>query len=138
IHDIEVDPCDRNSLFAGSVAGLYRSDDRGKSWYTVSDESMVVNNIVLHPQRPGRVILGVEGDGVYVSNDDAKTFTRSCEGLRNLRITAIAPDPTTKDRVYATVAFGGAASGVYESGDAGKTWKKVNSASIPEVLSLSI
>jgi photosystem II stability/assembly factor-like uncharacterized protein len=138
IHDIEVNPCDRNTLFAGSVAGLYRSDDRGKSWYTVSDESMVVNNIVLHAQRPGRVILGIEGDGVYVSNDDAKTFTRSCDGLRNLRITAIAPDPTTKDRVFATVAFGGAASGVYESADAGKTWKKVNSASIPEVLSLSI
>jgi photosystem II stability/assembly factor-like uncharacterized protein len=138
IHDIEVDPCDRNSLFAGSVAGLYRSDDRGKSWYTVSDESMVVNNIVLHPQRPGRVIVGVEGDGVYVSNDDAKTFTRSCDGLRNLRITAVAPDPTTKDRVYATVAFGGAASGIYESNDAGRTWKKLNAVDIPEVLSLSI
>jgi len=138
IHDIEVDPCDRNSLYAGSVAGLYRSDDRGKSWYTVSDESMVVNNIVLHAQRPGRIILGVEGDGVYVSNDNAKTFTRSCDGLRNLRITAVAPDPTMKGRVYATVAFGGAASGVYESADAGRTWKKINAAPIPEILSLSL
>ena len=45
------------------------------------DESLVVNTIALHPQRPGRVILGVEGDGVYVSNDDAKTFTRTCDGL---------------------------------------------------------
>jgi photosystem II stability/assembly factor-like uncharacterized protein len=138
IHDIEVDPCDKSSLYAGSVAGLYRSHDHGKTWYVVSDESLVVNKVLLHSQRPGRVIVGVEGDGIYVSNDNAKSFTRSCEGLHNLRITSIAPDPTAKDRVYATVAFGGAASGVYESDDDGATWKKISAATLPEVLSLSI
>src|SRR5260221_1687420 len=31
IHDIELDPCRKDSLYAGSVAGLDRSDDAGKS-----------------------------------------------------------------------------------------------------------
>jgi photosystem II stability/assembly factor-like uncharacterized protein len=138
IHDIQIDPCDKSTLYAGSVAGLYRSDDHGKTWYVVSDENLVVNNIVLHSQRPGRVIVGVEGDGIYVSNDNARTFTRSCEGLHNLRVTAITPDPVLKNRVYATIATGGAASGVYESDDGGAAWKKISAATLPEVLSLSI
>ena len=138
IHDVEVDPCDPNTVYAGSVAGLYRSDDNGKSWYTVSNEEMVVNSIVLHPQRPDRIILGIEGDGVYVSNDRAKTFTRASDGLHNLRITAIVPDPTKRDRVFASVAFGGTASGIYQSDDAGRTWAHVSNTRLPEVLSIAI
>jgi len=138
IHDIEVDPCDPDTLYAGSVAGLYRTDDRGKSWYVVSDEGLVVNNIVLHPQRPERIILGVEGDGVYVSDDRGKNFTRSCTGLYNVRVTSIVADPSVKDRVYASVVFGGEASGIYRSNDAGVTWEKASSTKIPEVLSLAI
>lgn len=138
IHDIEVDPCNPEALYAGSVAGLYRSEDRGKSWYLVSDEGLVVNSIALHPQRPNRIILGVEGDGVYVSNDNARTFERASNGLYNLRITTIAADPAAKDRVYAAVGFGGAASGIYRSDDGGTKWDRVSSTKLPEVLSLSV
>ena len=45
IHDVEIDPCDRDALYAGSVAGLYRSNDGGKTWYVISDEGLVVNTI---------------------------------------------------------------------------------------------
>ena len=138
IHDVEVDPCDKNTVYAGSVAGLYRSDDAGKQWYVVSDENLVINTVVLHPQRPQRIVLGIEGDGVYVSSDRGRTFRRASEGLHNLRITTIAPDPFEKNRVYATVAFGGAASGIYRSDDAGKTWTKASRTLLPEVLSLEI
>jgi photosystem II stability/assembly factor-like uncharacterized protein len=138
IHDVEVDPCDPDTVYAGSVAGLYRTEDNGKSWYVVSDESLVINSVVLHPARPKRIILGIEGDGVYVSNDRGTTFERSSDGLRNLRITTIAPDPFEKNRVFAAVAFGGAASGIYRSNDAGSTWEKSSSVALPEVLSLVI
>jgi photosystem II stability/assembly factor-like uncharacterized protein len=138
IHDIELDPCDQDSIYAGSVAGLYHSHDGGKNWYTISDESLVVNTIALHPQRPGRVILGVEGDGVYLSNDNAKTFTRTCDGLRNLTITSVAADATQPRSIYAAVAFGGASSGIYHSADSGTTWKKLATNDLPQILSLVI
>ncbi|HJQ39201.1 MAG TPA: hypothetical protein VKB93_18840, partial [Thermoanaerobaculia bacterium] len=138
IHDVEVDPCDKNTVYAGSVAGLYRSDDNGKSWYVVSEENLVVNSVVLHSQRPQRIILGIEGDGVYVSDDRGRTFRRSSDGLHNLRITTIAPDPFEKNRVYAAVAFGGTASGIYRSDDAGKTWARASNTALPEVLSIDI
>jgi photosystem II stability/assembly factor-like uncharacterized protein len=138
IHDVDIDPCDEDTVYAGSVAGLYRSDDKGKSWYVMSDEGLVINSVVLHPQRPQRIILGIEGDGVYVSHDRGQTFQRTSDGLHNLRITTIAPDPFEKDRVYAAVVFGGAASGIYRSDDAGKTWAKASTTPLPEVLSLTI
>lgn len=138
IHDVEIDPCDDSTIYAGSVAGLYRSEDKGKSWYVLSDEGLVINSIVLHPQRPQRIILAIEGDGVYVSDNRGQTFHRSSDGLHNLRITTIAPDPFEKDRVYAAVVFGGAASGIYRSDDAGKNWAKASTTALPEVLSLAI
>ncbi|HET7436499.1 MAG TPA: YCF48-related protein [Thermoanaerobaculia bacterium] len=138
IHDIEIDPCDEDLVYAGSVAGLYRSEDKGKTWYTLSDEGLVINSIVLHPQRPERIVLGVEGDGVYISQDRGKTFQRASDGLHNLRITTIVPDPNAQQRVYATVVFGGAASGMYRSDDAGLTWTKVSTTKLPEVLTLTI
>ncbi|MGZ7077978.1 MAG: WD40/YVTN/BNR-like repeat-containing protein [Thermoanaerobaculia bacterium] len=138
IHDIELDPCDRDTLYAGSVAGLYRSEDGGKTWYVVSDEGLVVNSIAMHPQRPDRIVLGIEGDGVYVSEDKARTFTRSSDGLYNMRITSITPDPVLKDRAYASVVSGGAASGIYRSDDGGSTWTMMSTTRLPEVLSLAI
>jgi photosystem II stability/assembly factor-like uncharacterized protein len=138
IHDVEIDPCDKGTLYAGSVAGLYRTNDRGKMWYAVSDEGLVVNSIALHPQRPDRIILGVEGDGVYVSEDGAKTFQRSCDGLRNLTITSVVANPTTANHIYASVVFGGMSSGIYESLDAGNSWRKISRPDMPAVLSLSI
>ncbi len=138
IHDVEVDPCDRDTVYAGSVAGLYRSDDKGKTWYVVSDEGLVVNSIVLHPQRRDRIVLGIEGDGVYVSHDRGRTFTRTSDGLHNLRITTVVPDPFEKNRIFAAVVFGGAASGIYRSDDAGRTWAKASRTALPEVLTIAI
>jgi photosystem II stability/assembly factor-like uncharacterized protein len=138
VHDVELDPCDRDALYAGTVAGLYRSNDAGKTWYVVSDEDLVVNTIALHPQRPGRIILGIESDGVYVSNDGGKTFERSCQGLRNLTVSSVAVEPSEPKHVYAAVAFGGISSGIYESSDAGENWKKLSTTKLPSVLSLAV
>jgi photosystem II stability/assembly factor-like uncharacterized protein len=138
IHDVKIDPSNRNIVYAGSVAGLYRSDNGGKLFSVISDESLVINSIVLHPARPKRIVLGVEGDGVYLSNDQGKTYQRSSIGLHNLRITTIAPDPLVKNRLYGAVASGGAASGVYRSDDGGTSWEKTSRTALPEVLSLTV
>jgi len=138
IQDVEIDPCNRDTIYAGSVAGLYRSDDGGKSWYVVSSEDLVITNIALDAQHPDRIILGVESDGVYVSEDRGKTFHRSCEGLRNLTVASVAADPAQPNHVYAAVAFGGVSSGIYESFDAGTSWQKRSTTRMPSVLSLAV
>ena len=138
IHDVEIDPTDPNVIYAGSVAGLYCSRDQGKMFSAISDKGLVINSIVVHPKRPKRIVLGIEGDGVYISHDGGATYERTSTGLQNLRITTVAADPFEKNRVYAAVVFGGAASGIYRSDDAGKSWDKISKTALPEVLSLNI
>lgn len=137
IHDITVDPSNQSCVLAGSVAGLYRTEDSGKSWKLVSDESLVINSIIVHPDRPGRVILGTEGDGIYISENGGE-FRRSNEGLYNVRVANIIPDPSKKGVVYASVLFGGNASGIYRSTDRGNNWEKVSRTKLPEILTLLV
>jgi photosystem II stability/assembly factor-like uncharacterized protein len=138
IQAIDLDANHDSWVYAGSVAGLYRSQDLGKSWQLISDESLVVKAIGLAPARPDRIILGTESDGVYVSHDGGATFGRSSKGLYNVRVAAVVPDPDEKGKLYAAVYFGGSASGLYLSSDRGETWDRLNKTKLPEVLSLIV
>jgi photosystem II stability/assembly factor-like uncharacterized protein len=138
IHDITLDPKNSNVVLAGSVAGLYRSPDKGKTWSVITSEDLVINAIGVHPERPRRIVLGTEGDGVYISNDGGKSFQRSSEGLHNVKVAAIVADPSRSDLVYAAVMFGGTASGVYRSEDAGRTWGRLSTTRMPEILTLVV
>ena len=138
IHAVATDPVDRARVYAGSVAGLYRTEDGGKSWKRITDPAMVVNAIGIAPKRPDRIVLWTEGDGFYVSNDRGATFTRSSDGLRDVRATSIVADPDVSGRVYAAVVHGNAASGVWESADAGERWTRLSETQLPEILTLVV
>lgn len=138
IHSVAIDPLDSKTVYAGSVAGLYRSPDAGKTWQVISDTGLVINVIGLHQKRPQRIILGTEGDGVYISEDRGKTFVRSSLGLQSMRVASVVADPLKKNTVYAAVMFGGSASGIYQSSDAGRNWARMNDTRLPEILSLVV
>lgn len=138
IHVIELDPTDPARVFAGSVAGLYVTANAGKSWTRLTDDTKVVNAIGLTAARPGRIVLATEGDGIYVSTDQGTTFHRSSDGMRNVRATSVVADPEIAGRLYTAVVNGNAASGVYESIDAGSSWVRLNEAPLPEILTLTV
>ena len=132
--DVENPSC----VYAGSVAGLYRTLDSGKSWSRISDDGFVINTLDIHPDRPNRIVIGTEGDGVYISEDRGQTYERRSDGLHNLRIGALATDPVAKDRVYAVVRLAGSSSGIYASSDRGRSWRRLNQTPLPEILSLVV
>lgn len=138
IHDIVTDPSDVSTVYAGSVAGLYKTSDAGKNWARISDDNLVINTIIVDPRRPDRILLGTEGDGVYVSHDRGQSFQRSSVGLYNVKITSVVPDPRKRDTLYAVVYFGGAASGIWKSADAGRNWSRMSDPGLPEVRSLLV
>jgi photosystem II stability/assembly factor-like uncharacterized protein len=138
IHDIKIDPIDDRRVLAGSVAGLYRTENRGASWSRITDDSLVINSIVVTAARPDRIILGTEGDGVYRSSDGGATFERTSNGLYNVRVAAVVPDPVERGHLYAAVISGNAASGVYHTTDGGETWSRMSRGQMPEVLTLFV
>jgi photosystem II stability/assembly factor-like uncharacterized protein len=122
-----------------------RSDDSGKTWYSQWDEPLrnTTYELAFDPEVPGRiwgafadlhdipnmnVISGRHywpgaGGGVGLSEDFARTWRDTSEGLPGKPVTSIIVDPRSPKgarTLYASVFE----AGVFKSVDDGKTWTK--------------
>jgi photosystem II stability/assembly factor-like uncharacterized protein len=104
---------------AGTVAGVYRSEDEGVSWYRVTTDDLVASTLTHHPKRPERVFLGTEGSGVWRSVDGGRSFEPSSRGITDLRIAGLL---RVGDEVIAAVRHAGPLSGLYSSFDEGRSY----------------
>lgn len=120
-------------LLAGTVAGAYLSTDGGGAWKRTTDADLSVLAIAHHPARPLRVLLGTEGAGVWRSDDGGHHFRPASEGLRNVRVAAMALHAGT---VWVAVNHAGPAGGLYRSADGGRGFERVLGG-LPTVLELA-
>lgn len=74
-----------------------------------------VHGFALHPDRPDRVVAGVEHGALVVSRDGGATWSESLVGSDVHRV---AVHPTDPDRVFAATG-----SGMHRSDDAGDSWE---------------
>jgi photosystem II stability/assembly factor-like uncharacterized protein len=68
------------SLFAaGWKTGVWRSVDHGTSWTQIWDDPAVegVFDVAVDPDNPRHLIIATDGQGVYESLDEGKTWTRA-------------------------------------------------------------
>ena len=72
----------------------------------------------LAADRQGRAWAGTEDAGVFVSDDEGRTWTAS--GLEGQRVTALTASPAADGVLYA----GTEPSGVWRSGDGGASWTR--------------
>jgi len=123
-------------ILAGSVDGIWRSSDTGKSWHASNDRLSIrhVRWIAGSAYTPMTFLIGTEPAGLFVSSDGGKTWGSKPE-ISKLRDTngwflpysskagcvrgfAIAEPDNHRGRIYAAVEVGG----VLISDDRGKTW----------------
>jgi photosystem II stability/assembly factor-like uncharacterized protein len=89
-HSIQIDPADAQTMYVGiSAAGVFRSDDGGKSWApknkgTAADfmeddkfpeVGQCVHKVLLHPEQEGR-LWQQNHCGVYRTDDKAENWER--------------------------------------------------------------
>jgi hypothetical protein len=120
-------------LLAGTVGGVYLSDDGGTTWRRQTRDDLTILSIAYHPRRPQVVLAGTEGSGVWRSTDGGASFAPAYRGISSPRITALASGP---GEVVAAVAHGGPGSGIYVSTDGGRRFLHQLSQ-IPTVLALA-
>ncbi|MEO6938886.1 MAG: T9SS type A sorting domain-containing protein [Candidatus Kapaibacterium sp.] len=106
-------------LFAAPQIGLlvFRSEDAGTSWKPISVRTGGATISTLGSNATDLFVSTVQGS-TLVSTDDGASWTRSDSGLGANGISAIA---SIKTKVYA-----GTTTGVYVSGDTGKTWSAIS------------
>ena len=115
-----------NRLYAGSVDGLYRSDNDAGTWERLTDSltGHIVLSVVTAASESGdeRLYAGTHL-GLYLSANGGATWTRAADPGGGIMSLATSPSPTIAEAVVYAGTFG---RGVYVSRNGGVTWSRSN------------
>ena len=117
---ILVDPYESDTVYAATLAGMYKTTDGAKSWKRIGESlaDQMVMGMVLDRTRRG--LLYITGrDGVHRSEDGGATWKAINNGLMTTNVRALAQSEVNPRVLYA----GTNGSGLYRSQDAGETWE---------------
>ena len=119
---ILVDPYEPDTVYAASLAGLYKSTDGATSWKRIGESLADQMIIAMVLDRTRRGVIYITGrDGVHRSEDAGATWKLINSGLATTNIRTIAQSATDPKLFYA----GTNGSGLYRSKDAGETWESM-------------
>jgi len=114
---MDMDPNNRQILYAGTHVGFYASADGGDTW-EFKDGGLgqrFVRSIAIDPMASNKVCAGTYEDGVFASIDGGENWTQINEGLTgdlNKRIISLAMDLSDIDN---PVVYAGTGCGVFKA-----------------------
>jgi photosystem II stability/assembly factor-like uncharacterized protein len=117
-----VDHADSRTLYCATEEGAYRSDDGARTWQRMGLSVGGIRVIAQHPKDPSVLFAGTEENGIYVSRNGGKWWTKCEAGIDHRTFYTFAFNPLNPDVMYA----GGYVTGVYKTVDGGASWKRVN------------
>jgi photosystem II stability/assembly factor-like uncharacterized protein len=118
-----VHPSNPKVIFAGTSEGLWRSKDDGKRWMLLTSKTLVIRSIVATPDKPNRVLIATDDNGVRVSENLGDDFSDSNIGFIHRHVLAIKPDATERGRLLASVFHDSTGGSVFASADGGMSWQ---------------
>ncbi|MDF0673797.1 MAG: hypothetical protein P0120_05580 [Nitrospira sp.] len=120
VTSVLVDPYEPDTIYAATLAGLYKSTDAARSWKRIGEslaDQMIVAMVL---DRTRRDVIYITGrDGVHRSEDGGVMWKLMNSGLVTTNVRTIAQSATESKVFYA----GTNGSGLYRSKDAGETWE---------------
>ena len=122
-------PRNPRRIYAGTNAGVCRSDDGGDTWQRLPSamDDLVVWALLVLPGAPDTIFAGTRPAGVFRSTDGGDTWHDAqlgaeveCAVIEYNRITTIIADPIAPRCVWVGVEI----DGCWRSDDAGDTWSR--------------
>lgn len=115
---IAIDPKSTATLYAGSGAGVFKSEDAGNTWVKVDLNATNVTSIIIDFQDTSTIYAGSHV-GLFKTTNAGRRWRDVGEMLSGAAIQALALDQRNPAIIYAN-AF----PGVFKSTDGGKTWSE--------------
>jgi photosystem II stability/assembly factor-like uncharacterized protein len=122
-HVIRQDPLNPQTLYSATTEGLWKTLDGGVTWNHITPANWSIATLVLHPKTPGRLVIGVEGQGVYISEDSGKSFRPSNEGFYHRQVVDLALDRERPERML--VVLTNSVDTVLATQDGGRSWARL-------------
>ncbi|MBK5254831.1 MAG: hypothetical protein JJE39_02245 [Vicinamibacteria bacterium] len=116
-----------DTFYAGTTDGVYVSDNDAKTFVRTTPTGLIVNALI--SLGGGRVLAGVEGEGLLLSTDFGRTWLPSNDGFRERLVRQIVPDEPRHRLLVGTGADGSKNSGLFELDRDRDLWRRIE---IPE------
>ncbi len=123
---LRMDLSHHNVIYAGTTEGLWKTTDAGATWKRMTAANIVINDVLVDPRNPSRVLLATDRGGVLASNDAAVSFTASNHGFAHRQVAGLLVDRNDSSVLYAGLLNDKEFGGVFVSRDSGQSWKQVN------------
>jgi photosystem II stability/assembly factor-like uncharacterized protein len=123
---LKEDPQRDSTVYAGTTGGLWKTLDRGANWKLVTDDSVIVNDVMIDPKNPQRVLVATDRGGVLASDDGFATYDPSNRGFAHRVVGGVVVDNKDPNRIYVGVVNDKSLGGFFVSNDGGGTWSQAN------------
>jgi photosystem II stability/assembly factor-like uncharacterized protein len=109
---------DGNALIVARGSSLLYCDG-DQNWTALPKVSEgIILSFTTHPERPGRIVGGLDTGGVVLSVDGGKSWDVRGQGLPEAAVTAISTAAIDPDTLYAAIR----GDGLWQSDDVGQSW----------------
>src|SRR5215471_1970924 len=125
---LKQDPVRPSIVYAGTTGGLWKTLDGGAKWSLVTSADVVVNDVLIDPRNPDRVLLATDRGGVLATNDgfaNAK-YQPSNHGFSHRMVGAVIADNKSPNRLYVGIVNDKIHGGLFTTDDVGKSWLQVS------------
>ena len=123
---LKQDPQRSNIVYAGTTGGLWKSIDGGDKWKLVTDDSVIVNDVLVDPVNPDHVLVATDRGGVLASEDGFAHYQTSNRGFAHRVIGGVVVDNKDPNRIYVGVVNDKDLGGFFVSDDSGANWRQSN------------
>jgi photosystem II stability/assembly factor-like uncharacterized protein len=101
---LTLDATDRQTLYASTTAGLFKSLDGGTTWSPLFT-SAYLNALVVEPSNPMVIYASGLGLGILKSTDGGRTFVAASRGLTIPLVDVLLVDHAHPSRLYAATEW---------------------------------
>ena len=117
-----VDPFEPDTVYASTLAGLYKTTNGGQVWVRIGQslQDQMLFSMILDRTKQGVIYLGGR-EGIHRSEDGGNTWTTLNKGLATLNVRSLAQSATDPNLFY----LGTNGSGLYKSRNRGEEWESV-------------